>query len=44
MKKNVYAFLIKKSLYMLDQAQNSKTLSNCEATCQKEQNQAIFWL
>ena len=35
-KKNLHFFLIKKHLYMLDQAQNGKTFSNYEATYQKE--------
>ena len=30
MKKNVYAFLIKKHLYMLDQAQNKRHLANAK--------------
>ena len=32
----IYAFLIKKHLYILGQAQNSKTFSNCLAAYQKE--------
>ena len=34
--KNVYAFLIKKHFYMMDQAQNSTTFSNCQATYRKK--------
>ena len=45
-KKNVYSFLIKKHLYMLEKVQNRKTSSNCKVTYPKElcclKNQAMF--